>query len=149
MANGIHGQRPDQTFHLCSDRGNDCICLGAIPIIIVAIFLGDAGRVGQFILVAMGAFLVFLNFVVSYVFSGMTVYLIYEYLTRGDGQMSRAWSIVQRDFFDLVTLAAVSTAVNLLKNAAQRNRRRGGTRGWTHQCCRGFAGGSLDGGRVS
>ena len=100
--------------------------IGAIPIIIVAFFLGDAGRIGQFILAVMGAFLVFLNFVVSYVFSGMTVYLVYEYLTQGDGRMSTAWSIVRRDFVDLVTLAAVSTGVNLLKNAANRNRRRGG-----------------------
>jgi hypothetical protein len=100
--------------------------VGAIPIIIVAVFLGDAGRFGQILLAVMGAFLVFLNFVVSYVFSGMTVYLIYEYLTQGDGRMSTAWSIVRRDFFDLVTLAAVSTGVNLLKNAARRNRRRGG-----------------------
>jgi hypothetical protein len=100
--------------------------IGAIPIIIAAIFIGDAGRLGQFILAVMGAFLVFLNFVVSYVFSGMTVYLIYEYLTQGNGRMSTAWSIVRRDFFDLVTLAAVSTGVNLLKSAAQRNRRRGG-----------------------
>jgi len=99
--------------------------IGAIPIIIVAIFLGDAGRFGQFILAVMGAFLVFLNFVVSYVFSGMTVYLIYEYLTQGDGRMSTAWAIVRRDFLDLVTLAAVSTGVNLLKNAARRNRRGG------------------------
>ncbi len=100
--------------------------IGAIPIIVVAFFIGDAGRIGQFILAVMGAFLVFLNFVVSYVFSGMTVYLIYEYLTQGDGRMSTAWSIVRRDFFDLVTLAAVSTGVNLLKGAAQRNRQRGG-----------------------
>jgi hypothetical protein len=99
--------------------------IGAIPIIIAAIFLGDAGRFGQFVLAVMGAFLVFLNFVVSYVFSGMTVYLIYEYLTQGDGRMSTAWSIVRRDFFDLVTLAAVSTVVNVLKNAARRNRRGG------------------------
>src|SRR6266545_853387 len=99
--------------------------IGAIPIIIVAFFIGDAGRIGQFILAVMGAFLVFLNFVVSYVFSGMTVYLIYEYLTQGDGRMSTAWSIVRRDFFDLVTLAAVSTVVNVLKNAARRNRRGG------------------------
>jgi len=99
--------------------------IGAIPIIIAAIFLGDAGRFGQFVLAVMGAFLVFLNFVVSYVFSGMTVYLIYEYLTQGDGRMSTAWSIVRRDFFDLVTLAAVSTGVNVLKNAARRNRRGG------------------------
>jgi hypothetical protein len=97
--------------------------IGSIPIIIAAFFLGDAGRVGQFILAAMGAFLVFINFVITYVFSGMTAYLIYEYLTRGDGRMSTAWSIVRRDFFDLVTLAAVSTGVNLLKNAARRNRR--------------------------
>src|ERR1044071_1654288 len=99
--------------------------IGAIPIIIVAIFLGDAGRFGQAVLAIMGAFLVFLNFIVSYVFSGMTVYLIYEYLTQGDGRMSTAWSIVRRDFLDLVTLAAVSTVVNLLKNAARRNRRGG------------------------
>jgi len=100
--------------------------VGAIPIILAAIFLGDAGRFGQAVLAIMGAFLVFLNFVVSYVFSGMTVYLIYEYLTQGDGRMSTAWSIVRRDFFDLVTLAAVSTVVNVLKNAARRNGRRGG-----------------------
>ena len=99
--------------------------IGSIPIIIAAFFLGDAGRIGQFILAVMGAFLVFINFVITYVFSGMTVYLIYEYLTHGNGRMSTAWSIVRRDFFDLVTLAAVSTGVNLLKNAARRNRRGG------------------------
>jgi len=100
--------------------------IGAIPIIVVALFLGDAGRFGQFILAVMGAFLVFVNFVVSYVFSGMTVYLIYEYLTQGNGRMTTAWSIVRRDFFDLATLPAVSTVVNVLKNAARRNRQRGG-----------------------
>lgn len=99
--------------------------IGSIPIIITAFFLGDAGRIGQIILAVMGAFLVFINFVITYVFSGMTVYLIYEYLTQGNGRISTAWSIVRRDFFDLVTLAAVSTGVNLLKNAARRNRRGG------------------------
>ena len=99
--------------------------IGSIPIIIVAFVVGDAGRIGQFILAVMGAFLVFVNFVITYVFSGMTVYLIYQYLRQGDGKLSTAWSIVRRDFFDLVTLAAVSTGVNLLKNAARRNRRGG------------------------
>jgi hypothetical protein len=103
--------------------------IGAIPIIITAVLFGDSGRFGQLLMAVMGAILVFLNFVVSYVFSGMTVYLIYEYLTKGDGQMGTAWSIVRRDFFDLVTLAAVSTAVNMIKNAAQRNRNRRGAAG--------------------
>ncbi|HEX5836226.1 MAG TPA: hypothetical protein VFY26_00250 [Anaerolineales bacterium] len=103
--------------------------IGSIPIIITAVLIGDSGRIGQLILAVMGAVLVFVNFVVSYVFSGMTVYLIYEYLTKGDGRMSTAWSIVRRDFMDLVTLAAVSTAVNVFKNAARRNRGRGGLGG--------------------
>jgi len=105
--------------------GSFVSAIGSIPIIIAAFFLGDAGRIGQFVLAIMGAFLVFINFVITYVFSGMTVYLIYEYLTLGNGRMSTAWSIVRRDFFDLATLAAVSTGVNLLKNAARRNRRGG------------------------
>ncbi len=99
--------------------------IGSIPIIVAAFFLGDAGRIGQIILGVMGAFLVFINFVITYVFSGMTAYLIYEYLTQGNGRMSTAWSIVRRDFFDLVTLAAVSTGVNLLKNAAAGTRAAG------------------------
>jgi hypothetical protein len=71
----------------------------------------------------MGGILVFAQFVVAYVFSGMTVYLIYGYLSEGDGRMDKAWAIVQRDFFDILTLAAASTAVNMLKSAAQRNRK--------------------------
>jgi len=61
--------------------------------------------------------------VVSYVFSGMTAYLIYGYLSEGDGRLDKAWEIIRRDFFDLITLAAASTVVNMLKNAANRNRR--------------------------
>lgn len=100
--------------------------IGAIPIIIVAILLGDTGRFGQIVLAIMGGTLVFVNFIITYVFSGMTVYLIYEYLTKGDGRMTTAWSVVRRDFLDLATLAAASTVVNMMKTAANRNRRRGG-----------------------
>jgi hypothetical protein len=39
--------------------------------------------------------------------------------------MDHAWAIVKRDFFDILTLAAASTAVGLIRNAAQRNRRGG------------------------
>jgi len=98
--------------------------IGIIPILIAAFVLGD-GQFGRIVMGVFGALLMFVQFVVSYVFSGMTVYLIYGYLTKGDGRMDEAWAIVRRDFFDLLTLAAVSTAVGLLRNAAQRNRNRG------------------------
>ena len=101
--------------------------IGIVPIIIVVFLFDTSGLIGRFLLFIFGAILVFAHFVVSYVFSGMTVYLIYQYLTEGDGKMSTAWSIVRRDFFDLVTLAAASTVVSLLRSAAQRGRRgRGG-----------------------
>jgi hypothetical protein len=38
--------------------------------------------------------------------------------------MDKAWAIVRRDFWDILTLAAASTAVNLLKNAAQKNKKK-------------------------
>jgi hypothetical protein len=53
----------------------------------------------------------------------MTIYLIYGYLTKGDGRMSEAWEIVRRDFVDILTLAAVSTVVGTLRSMAQNNRK--------------------------
>jgi hypothetical protein len=98
--------------------------IGIIPIIIAAFALGDS-QIGNIVLFVLGAILVFVQFVVGYVFSAMTVYLIFGYLSEGDGRMDKAWAIVRRDFFDILTLAAASTAVNLLKSLANRNRRGG------------------------
>lgn len=99
--------------------------LGIIPIVGAYLLLGESGF-GQALTFVLGALMVFVNFVVTYVFSGMTAYLIFGYLSEGDGRMDRAWGIVQRDFFDILTLAAASTAVNILKSMAQRRNRRGG-----------------------
>jgi len=99
--------------------------LGIIPIVGAAVLFGDS-QFGNIILFALGAILVFVQFIVTYIFSAMTVYLIYGYLAEGDGRMDKAWAIVRRDFFDILMLAAASTAVNLLRSAANRNRGRGG-----------------------
>lgn len=96
--------------------------IGIVPIILAAIIFGES-QIGNAIYIVLGAILVFVQFVVSYVFSAMTVYLIFGYISEGDGRMDKAWDIVRRDFFDILTLAAASTAVNLIKNAANRNRR--------------------------
>jgi len=98
--------------------------IGIIPIAIVA-FLFSGSQFGNIVMAVVGGIMVFVQFVVSYVFSGMTAYLIFGYLSEGDGRMDKAWAIIRRDFFDLLTLAAASTAVNMVKNAANRNRRGG------------------------
>ena len=99
--------------------------LGIIPIGITAVLLGGS-QFFNVMMAVIGGLMVFVQFLITYVFSGMTAYLIFGYLSEGDGRMDKAWDIVRRDFFDILTLAAVSTVVNMLKNAANRNRQRGG-----------------------
>ncbi|MDX1378392.1 MAG: hypothetical protein R3307_06055 [Anaerolineales bacterium] len=99
--------------------------IGVIPIALAGLIFGGS-TVGNIVMGVLGGIMVFIQFVVTYVFSGMTAYLIFGYLSEGDGRLDRAWDIVKRDFFDLLTLAAASTVVNLIKNAANRNRRRRG-----------------------
>jgi membrane-anchored glycerophosphoryl diester phosphodiesterase (GDPDase) len=96
--------------------------LGIIPIVIAYLIFGG-NAIGNLVLFTMGSILVFVQFVVTYVFSGMTVYLIYGYLTEGDGRMDKAWEIVRRDFFDILTLAAASALVSMLKSSSRRNGR--------------------------
>jgi hypothetical protein len=98
--------------------------IGIVPIIGAVILFGDS-QFGNVVLFVLGAIMIFVQFVISYIFSGMTVYLIYGYLAEGDGRLDKAWAIVRRDFLDILTLAAASTFVNLLRNAAQRSRRGG------------------------
>lgn len=100
--------------------------IGIIPIALLGMAFGNSGFIGQAIIVLAGALLVFANFIVSYIFSAMTVYLIYGYLSEGDGRMDKAWAIVKRDLFDLATLAAASTAVNTVKNMVKGKGNKGG-----------------------
>ena len=95
-----------------------------IPMGLVGFFLGDFGF-GRAILYILGALLVFVQFIVTYIFSAMTVYLIYGYLAEGDGRMDKAWAIVKRDFWDIASLAAVSTVVKVLRDML-KGKKRGG-----------------------
>jgi hypothetical protein len=56
----------------------------------------------------------------------MTIYLIYGYLSEGDGRMDKAWAIVKRDWLDILSLAAASTFVNLIKGAVKGKGNQGG-----------------------
>ena len=102
--------------------------IGIIPLIGAAfLFGGSSSLVGQIAMIVVGAILIFVHYVVSYLFSGMTVYLIYGYLSEGDGRLDKAFAKVQREFWNIISLAAVSTVVNLFTNRLRNSRsRRGG-----------------------
>ncbi len=99
-----------------------------IPLMVGAGFLtgGDNSLVGQIILFVLGGMMIFIQYTVGYIFSAMTVYLIYGYLAEGDGVMSKAWAIVKREWLNILSLAAASTAVNLVKNQSRGKGRSGG-----------------------
>ena len=95
---------------------------GLIPLVGAALLFGDGGLTGRGLMVLIGALLVALHYLVGYVFSGMTVYLIYGYLAEGDGRMDKAWARVRREFWNIVSLAVVSALVSV----ASRRMREGG-----------------------
>lgn len=100
--------------------------IGLVPLIGTVLIFGDAGLVGRGLMVIIGALLIFAHYVVSYIFSGMTVYLIYGFLAEGDGRMDKAWARVQREFWNIIALAGASTVVNLFTNQMRRGSRQGG-----------------------
>jgi hypothetical protein len=95
--------------------------LAAIPILIVTFLLGDQ-NLGKIVIFLLGAAMLFIQYAVTYLFAGMTVRLVYDYLTAGDGRMDQAWATVRRDFFDILALAAASTLVKLVENIIRGQR---------------------------
>jgi hypothetical protein len=90
-----------------------------IPMGLAGFFLGDRGLPAQVILFGLGVIMVFAQYSVGYIFSAMTIYLIYGYLAEGDGVMSKAWAIVRREWLNIISLAAASTAVNVLRSGVR------------------------------
>jgi hypothetical protein len=80
--------------------------IGAIPILLVSLTAGDS-RVGQYSL----------------------SYLVYEFLTDGNGKMDKAWRIITRDWLDILSLAAASTVVKLIENTLRGRGGRGNLAG--------------------
>lgn len=90
-----------------------------IPIAGSSFLFGERGFIGQALMFIFSALLIFAQYSVGYIFSAMTIYLIYGYLAEGDGLMEKAWAIVKRDWLDILSLAVASTLVNMIKNAVK------------------------------
>ncbi len=97
-----------------------------IPIIASVFIFGEETLVGRVIIFVFGAVLVFAQYTVGYIFSSMTIYLIYGFLAEGDGVMSKAWEIVKKRWLNIISLAAASTGVSLLRSAIRGKGNSGG-----------------------
>lgn len=97
--------------------------VGGIPLILIALFVGGSDF-GNLIVGVLGAGLIFVQYAIAYIFSGMTAYLVYGSLAEGDGRMDKAWEVVKRDWLDLLSLAAASTVVKVVENFIRGSGRR-------------------------
>ncbi len=81
------------------------------------------------------AFLVLLGeYYISYFFTGMTAFLVYDYFKDGDATMSEAWNAVKKNALTLLYLSIVSAIVRVVTGILRGRRDRG----------RGAAGGLAD-----
>ncbi len=110
--------------------------IGSVPLVAAFLIFGGGTGLGQVVMVVVGALLIFAHYLVSYVFSGMTAYLIYGYVAEGDGRMDKAWAKIRHEFWNVVGLAAASTLVSLVAGRMRRGGRRGAV---------GMLGGALSG----
>lgn len=91
------------------------------------LFGAETSTIGQVVMFVLGAVMIFVQYTVGYIFSAMTVHLIYGFLSEGDGHMDKAWAVVKRDFLDLLSLAGASTGVNILKGLVKGKGKSGTT----------------------
>lgn len=65
-----------------------------------------------------------LNYLVTYFFSAVTIHLVYQHLTSGQGDKKQAWAAANNNGITILIVAAVSALVATIRTAI-RNQRRG------------------------
>jgi len=93
--------------------------------VIIMLFLESGLNFGSMFYLL--AFLVLLgNYFISYFFTGMTAFLVYDYFKDGDATISEAWAATKKNMFTILYLAIISAIVNIilgvLRGKAQRGR---------------------------
>jgi hypothetical protein len=74
------------------------------------------------------AFLVLLgDYYISYFFTGMTAYLVYDFFKDGDATMSEAWAATKKNALTLFYLSIISAIIYIISGVLRRqSRERGG-----------------------
>ena len=90
---------------------------------IIMLFLKSAIELGMMFYIL--AFLVFLgNYLISYFFTGMTSFLVYDYFKDGDATMSEAWAATKKNVLTIFYLAIISSIVNIITGVLRGRARR-------------------------
>lgn len=90
---------------------------------IIMLFLKSS--IGLGVMFYILAFLVLLgNYLISYLFTGMTAFLVYDYFKDGDATMSEAWAATKKNVLTIFYLAIISSIVNIITGVLRGRARR-------------------------
>ncbi|MFZ3382510.1 MAG: DUF6159 family protein [Candidatus Methanoperedens sp.] len=90
---------------------------------IIMLFIESGLKFGNIFYIL--AFLVLLgNYFISYFFTGMTAFLVYDYFKDGDATMSEAWDATKKNMFTIFYLAIISAIVNIILGVLRGKARR-------------------------
>ena len=92
--------------------------------VIIMLFLESGLNLGSMFYLL--AFLVLLgNYFISYFFTGMTAFLVYDYFKDGDATLSEAWIATKKNMFTILYLAIISAIVNIILGVLRGKAQRG------------------------
>jgi hypothetical protein len=91
---------------------------------VIIMFLLQSG-LGSGIFFYIFALLILLgNYFISYFFTGMTAFLVYDYFKDGDATMSEAWAATKKNALTIFYLAIISAVVNIILGILRGRTRR-------------------------
>lgn len=97
--------------------------------IVIMLFIESNLHLGNLFYIL--AFLVFLgNYLISYFFSGMTAFLVYDYFKDGDATMPEAWTATKKNVLTIFYLAIISSIINIITAIIRGSARRGSSGGF-------------------
>ncbi|VVB56397.1 Uncharacterised protein [uncultured archaeon] len=92
--------------------------------VIIMLFLESGLNLGSMFYLL--AFLVLLgNYFISYFFTGMTAFLVYDYFKDGDATLSEAWVATKKNMLTIFYLAIISAIVNIILGVLRGKAQRG------------------------
>lgn len=92
--------------------------------VIIMLFLESGLNLGNIFYLL--AFLILLgNYFISYFFTGMTAFLVYDYFKDGDATISEAWAATKKNMFTILYLAIISAIVNIILGVLRGKAQRG------------------------
>lgn len=97
-----------------------CNLIASIILAIPMYFIYSSARNNNVILYISLFLVAVVNYFITYYFSGATIHLVYQHLTKGSSDMKEAWKVAGQRSGQILTVAAISAFISTIRKFAER-----------------------------